>query len=196
MERLGARGPPCIEKSRSSKVPGACPWNSLRTLAAIDIRPPLARTNYRNTDSPRRRCRPWFLQRLAGEAGGGSLQEVIKTLSWRLRELTQHKRFNLEEASTQLRFPALVARSPGPAFEQAVSAALQRKLVHFHYYVRGTEEHGHRVVSPQRVTHYREDSYLDSWDEDRQELRSFSVDPMSEAQVQPQAAARRPGRGA
>ena len=31
-------------------------------------------------------------------------------------------------------------------------------------------------MSPQRVTHYRENWYLDAWDEDKQGHRSFSID--------------------
>jgi proteasome accessory factor C len=122
-----------------------------------------------------------FLQRLAEDSGGGILQEEIKTLSRHLSELTKHKRLHLEEASTRLRFPALVARHAGPAFASVLSATLRRKQLTFGYHSRGSDERTQRVVSPQRVVHYREAWYMDAWDEVKQDLRSFSVDRMSNA---------------
>jgi proteasome accessory factor C len=122
-----------------------------------------------------------FLQRLAEDSGGGILQEEIKTLSRHLSELTKHKRLHLEEASTRLRFPALVARSAGPAFSSVLASTLRRKQLRFGYHSRGADERTERVVSPQRVVHYREAWYMDAWDEVKKELRSFSVDRMSNA---------------
>src|ERR1700722_5634211 len=100
------------------------------------------------------------------------MQEEIKTLSRHLSELTTHKRLHLEKASTRLRFPALVARSAGPAFAAVLSSTLRRKQLCFGYHSRGSDEHTDRVVSPQRVVHYREAWYMDAWDEVKEELRS------------------------
>jgi predicted DNA-binding transcriptional regulator YafY len=36
-------------------------------------------------------------------------------------------------------------------------------------------------VSPQRITHYRDNWYLDAWDHEREGLRSFSVDRIAQA---------------
>ena len=38
-------------------------------------------------------------------------------------------------------------------------------------------------MSPQRVTHYRDNWYLDAWDHDREALRSFAVDRIAAAQA-------------
>jgi predicted DNA-binding transcriptional regulator YafY len=38
-------------------------------------------------------------------------------------------------------------------------------------------------VSPQRLTHYRDNWYLDAWDHEREALRSFSVDRISAART-------------
>jgi predicted DNA-binding transcriptional regulator YafY len=129
-----------------------------------------------------------FLQRLAEDSGGGILQEEIQTLSRHLSELTKHKRLHLEEASTRLRFPALVARPAGSAFASVLSATLRRKQLSFGYHSRGSNERTQRMVSPQRVVHYREAWYMDSWDEAKHDLRSFSVDRMSNAVEQTDSA--------
>jgi proteasome accessory factor C len=129
-----------------------------------------------------------FLQRLAEDSGGGILQEEIKALSRHLSALTKHKRLHLDEASTRLRFPALVARSAGTAFPSVLSSTLRRKQLRFGYHSRGSDERTERIVSPQRVVHYREAWYMDAWDEKKQKLRSFSIDRMSNALEQNESA--------
>jgi proteasome accessory factor C len=116
------------------------------------------------------------LQRLLKDLGGGLLEEHLGPLTKRLEELTRHRRLNLSEAASRLRFPAIAARPVGPAFQIAASATLQRKQLKIKYHARTTDEHTERTVSPQRITHYRESWYLDAWDETKRAHRSFSID--------------------
>ena len=58
---------------------------------------------------------------------------------------------------------------------------LERRKLTFDYRARSTDEKTRRMVSPQRLTHYRDNWYLDAWDEDREALRSFSIDRMTAA---------------
>ncbi|HEX8778772.1 MAG TPA: WYL domain-containing protein, partial [Rhodanobacter sp.] len=53
----------------------------------------------------------------------------------------------------------------------------------FRYRARTTGSDSRRTVSPQRLTHYRDNWYLDAWDHDREALRSFAVDRIAEAQA-------------
>src|SRR5262245_5465934 len=46
----------------------------------------------------------------------------------------------------------------------------------FQYRARSSDATTDRQVSPQRLTHYRESWYLDAWDEEKDSLRTFSVD--------------------
>jgi proteasome accessory factor C len=124
-----------------------------------------------------------IMQRLLKDAGGGLLEEHVGPLAKRLDELTQHRRLNLGEAASRLRFPALGARLPGAAFDAAASATLQRRKLWIEYHSRGKDERSERTVSPQRIVHYREAWYLDAWDESRAALRSFSVDRILQARV-------------
>ena len=116
------------------------------------------------------------MQRLLRDVGGGLLSEHLGPLSKRLDELTRHRRLNLGEAASRLRFPAIGARPAGPAFQTCASATLQRKRLWIEYHARGTDERSERTVSPQRVTHYRESWYLDAWDDGKGELRCFAID--------------------
>lgn len=45
-----------------------------------------------------------------------------------------------------------------------------------------------RIVSPQRIVHYRETWYLDAWDGGKGGLRSFSIDRIRRANVLTKAA--------
>jgi proteasome accessory factor C len=124
-----------------------------------------------------------IMQGLLQEAGRGLLEEHVGALTKRLNELTRHKRLNLSEAARRLKFPAIGARPAGAAFQIAISATLERRKLKMHYHARGTNERTFRTISPQRVIHYRESWYLDAWDEDKQALRSFSIDRILELTV-------------
>lgn len=128
------------------------------------------------------------MQRLLKDVGGGLLTEHLGPLSKRLDELTRHRRLNLGEAASRLRFPAIGARPAGPAFQTCASATLQRKKLWVEYHARGTDERSERTVSPQRVTHYRESWYLDAWDDGKGELRCFAIDRILRVALQKERA--------
>ena len=124
------------------------------------------------------------IQRLLKDLGGGLLEEHLAPLAKRVDELTRHRRLNLSEAVSRLRFPAIAARRlPGPAFQLAAQATLQRKQLRIRYHGRGSDTHSERTVSPQRIIHYRESWYLDAWDEQKQAHRSFSIDRIEQIQA-------------
>ena len=116
------------------------------------------------------------VHRMLADLGSGLLEEHIAPLARRLDDLAHHQRLNLGEAASRLRFPAVASRLVGASFQIAASATLQRRKLWMEYHARGTDERTERVVSPQRITHYRESWYLDAWDEGRDALRSFSID--------------------
>jgi proteasome accessory factor C len=128
------------------------------------------------------------MRRLLKDAGGGLLEEHLGPLAKRLEDLTRHQRLNLGEAASRLRFPAIAARPAGAAFNTVASATLQRRKLWIEYHARSTDERSERIVSPQRITHYREAWYLDAWDESRDALRSFSIDRILRATVLEEAA--------
>ncbi len=61
-------------------------------------------------------------------------------------------------------------------FEKVATAVVERRRLAFTYSARSTGETTRRTTSPQRLVHYRDHWYLDCWDEERQSLRTFSVD--------------------
>jgi predicted DNA-binding transcriptional regulator YafY len=61
-------------------------------------------------------------------------------------------------------------------FSSVGAALFKRRRLRIQYYARSTNQHSEREVSPQRLVHYRENWYLDTWCHLRNDLRSFSVD--------------------
>ncbi len=116
------------------------------------------------------------LQRLSHGLGPGLLEAHLSPVAKRLDELMAHKRLRLSEAGSRIRMLSLAARPTGASFEVAASATLQRRKLQFRYRSRSKDEQTARVVSPQRLAHYRDNWYLDAWDELRRALRSFSID--------------------
>jgi predicted DNA-binding transcriptional regulator YafY len=73
-------------------------------------------------------------------------------------------------------------------FRTVASAVLERVQLRFRYRARTTDADSRRTVSPQRLTHYRDNWYLDAWDHDREGLRSFALDRIADARAGDEAA--------
>ncbi len=67
-------------------------------------------------------------------------------------------------------------KMPLEFFSTVASALFKRQRLRIEYYARSTNSHSVREISPQRLVHYRENWYLDTWCHLRDDLRSFSVD--------------------
>jgi len=123
-------------------------------------------------------------QQLLSRSGGGVLSGALAPLQQRIEKL-------LDEHSTGKRWPVervrviphRTRRMDEAAFRTVCSAVLERKQLGFEYRARSTGEKTRRTVSPQRITHYRDNWYLDAWDHEREALRSFSVDRIGNARM-------------
>jgi predicted DNA-binding transcriptional regulator YafY len=63
-------------------------------------------------------------------------------------------------------------------FSVVTNALLGRFKIRFSYHARSTDEQSERVVHPQYLLHYRDNWYLDAFDESRGGYRRFSMDRM------------------
>ncbi len=123
-------------------------------------------------------------QQLLSRSGGGVLSSALAPLQSRIEKLlTEHaagKRWPVERVRV---IPHRTRRMDEHAFRIVCSAVLERQVLTFEYRARSTDEKTRRMVSPQRVTHYRDNWYLDAWDHEREALRSFSVDRINAARM-------------
>ncbi len=68
-------------------------------------------------------------------------------------------------------------------FRSIAAATLERRPLRFGYRARSTDEPTTRTVHPQRLVHYRDNWYLDAFDETRDALRSFALDRISDVKL-------------
>ncbi|HEX6994579.1 MAG TPA: YafY family protein [Gammaproteobacteria bacterium] len=112
----------------------------------------------------------------------GLLGEHLAPLSRRISALLAHKRLSLGEAARRVRVVGMASRPAGALFPTIASATLQRKKLRIVYRDRSKDRVTDRVVSPQRVVHYRDSWFLDAFCHLRNGLRTFSVDRIQQAQ--------------
>ncbi|MBD8525477.1 helix-turn-helix transcriptional regulator [Pseudomarimonas arenosa] len=116
---------------------------------------------------------------LLARTGPGVLSSALAPLKSRIDAL-------LAEQAGGKRFPVERVRVIGAAtrdldeaaFRAIATGVLERRRLSFEYRARSTDANSTRRVSPQRLTHYRDNWYLDAFDHDREALRSFAVDRM------------------
>jgi predicted DNA-binding transcriptional regulator YafY len=126
--------------------------------------------------------------RLLDSLEPGLLSDHLGPFSRRINELLENKRLGLSEAATRIHLVGMAARPASDWFRTLASATLQRHRLQFQYHSRSKDEVTQRVVSPQRLTRYRDNWYLDAWDHRRKGLRSFAVDRIYKASELDEAA--------
>lgn len=112
----------------------------------------------------------------------GLLADHLASLSSRITELLEHRRLGFSEASRRIRVLGVASRPAGEQFAALASATLQRRRVRMTYHGRGRNRRTERIVSPQRLVHYRDNWLLDAFCHLRNGLRTFSVDRVREAE--------------
>lgn len=120
-------------------------------------------------------------QRMLEALEPGLLGEHVAPLEKRINDLMRHRRLGLAEAGRRIRLIGIANRPVGTGFQVLAGATLQRRRLLLRYHSRSKDQKTERTVSPQRLTHYRDNWYLDAWDHDRDALRSFAVDRVTHA---------------
>lgn len=123
------------------------------------------------------------VQKLLDQAGPGLLEDVLAPLKGRLDELLKDKHLGGQAVAERIRILSQTARPTGAHFRTVATATLQRKRLAIAYHGRGRDQVTQREVSPQRLTRYRDNWYLDAWCHGARGLRSFSVDRIQSALV-------------
>ncbi len=115
----------------------------------------------------------------------GVLHGQIDPLRDKIKELLDHGVRGCESFPThRIRILRSHARQVAPAkFVPAASAVVERRRLAFAYAGRVRGETTRRTASPQRLVYYRDQWYLDVWDEGRDGLRTFSIDRMADIEV-------------
>ncbi len=119
------------------------------------------------------------LNELLGRSDPGILAGALAPFRARIESLLSDQASGRALPVDRIRVIASAARTLDQAVFRAVAGTLvNRKRLRFEYRARTTDSLTTREVSPQRLTHYRDNWYLDAWDHGREALRSFALDRM------------------
>jgi predicted DNA-binding transcriptional regulator YafY len=123
-------------------------------------------------------------QQLLVRTGGGVLSGALAPLQKRIEGLlADHAGVSQWPVERVRVIPHRGRKLDEASFRTVASAVLERRQLQFEYRARSTDERTRRTVSPQRITHYRDNWYLDAWDHERNALRSFAVDRIGNARL-------------
>ncbi|TXT26797.1 MAG: Helix-turn-helix type 11 domain-containing protein [Rhodocyclaceae bacterium] len=128
-------------------------------------------------------------QLLAAFDAGGLLAEHVGPLRQRLLGMLESATDSADDIARRIRILSAAARPYAPQHFQHIAAALmERRRLSIEYVARSKGDTSQREISPQRLTHYRDNWYLDAWCHLRNELRSFAVDAIKTVKTMDAAA--------
>jgi len=124
------------------------------------------------------------VQQLMQQLEPGLLGAKLRPLQERLTQLMDKHGLASQDVAKRIRIVhagkrLVIAKS----FEAVAAATLARKRLKIWHFSRQNGNTTEREVSPQRLVHYRDNWYLDAWCHVRDELRSFSVDAVTQVQL-------------
>jgi len=114
----------------------------------------------------------------------GLLEPHIEPLRERIRRLLGSGEHPTQEIEKRIRILYMASRQMDTrVFASIANALLARRRLFIVHLNRRSNLHTERVVSPQRLAHYRDNWYLDCWCHLRKGLRSFAVDAIESADL-------------
>ena len=124
------------------------------------------------------------MQQLLSDLEPGVLAAHVAPLKARLAMLLEEGDVAAAEVDKRIRIMRQSARRVSPGvFEVIAAAVLRRRRVKLKYAARSDGKTTERVISPQRLVHYRDNWYVDAWCHWRDGLRKFSVDAMADVEL-------------
>lgn len=123
------------------------------------------------------------MESLLDQTEPGLLPALLAPIKNRVVAVLKAHGLSADTQARRIRLVHIANRGGGPAFQAVADGVMQRKRLEVNYFVRQRDEHTERVVSPQRLVHYRDNWYLDGWCHTRNALRSFALDAIREARL-------------
>lgn len=124
-----------------------------------------------------------------GLDGAGILARHIAPLQDKLQTMLGTSDVEARELMKRVRIAQPTRRPVAlQCFERVGAALLGRQRLALQYYTRSKRSESTRVVSPQRLVHYRNTWYLDAWCHSQDGLRRFALDAVRGADLLDQRA--------
>lgn len=123
-------------------------------------------------------------QQLLERLQPGLLDSHLKPVKGLVEKLLAVGQHDSGEIAKRVRVLRMAGRdTSGEHFQTVAGALLQRQRLAIRYHGRSDDAESQREISPQRLTHYRDNWYLDAWCHQRNALRSFAVDRLRAAKA-------------
>lgn len=124
-----------------------------------------------------------MIDELASHIGPGLLTEHLQPLITRITLALSAADDVPENIRSRVRILASASKRRNiPHFEPVAQATVRRQKLNIEYFTRSRNEHSERIVSPQRLVHYKENWYLIAWCHKAEGLRMFALDAIEAAQ--------------
>lgn len=111
------------------------------------------------------------------------LRDTLQPIRQKLDKLLSADKMGSGQIAKRVRIVKHAGRGTGTCFDLVMRALVERRQLQFDFNARTSGEDSQRKVSPQQVTHYRDNWYLDAWCNDRRALRSFALERIRDARV-------------
>ncbi len=111
----------------------------------------------------------------------GLLEGELESLQGRITSLLQQKGIEAEGGDSRIHIQHIAGRAvPARMFQDILAALIQRQRLNVRYHGRRRDAESERMISPQRLTQYRNSWYLDAWCHQAGGLRSFALERIRE----------------
>ena len=128
-------------------------------------------------------------RQVLGNVQPGLLEGELKSLQGRITSLLQKKGVEAEDGESRIHIQPIAGRAvPSHMFQDVLGALIGRQRLSIRYHGRRRDQESERVISPQRLTQYRNSWYLDAWCHQAEGLRSFALERIREQTVQDEKA--------
>ncbi len=129
-----------------------------------------------------------FANELLESAEPGLMRDKLGQLRSKVERLMNAEQLGASGLSKRVRILRVAGRGTGNYFLAVAEAMASRKRLRIGYLGRTRKDDTTRIVSPQRLVHYRDNWYLDAWCHSRKDLRTFALERISSAKLLPTAA--------
>jgi len=111
----------------------------------------------------------------------GLLEGELASLQGRITSLLRQRGVEAESGESRIHIQNVAGRAvPARMFQDVLAALVQRRRLQIRYHGRRRDEESERIISPQRLTQYRNSWYLDAWCHRAEGLRSFALERIRE----------------
>ena len=124
------------------------------------------------------------MQHLLANLQPGLLTPHVKPLLGRFSAILGSGDHSQQEIARRVRVLHLAARElKHEQFALLARATMNRQRLEIRHYNRPQDRRTERVISPQRLVHYRDNWYVDAYCHLREDLRSFAIDAIEKARL-------------